>query len=116
MTKHVSKTLLAELKRQLEEKKIDLEEQLELLSAEDSYSDPDRTVGNAEEGDEATEDTSHLETKLKEKTATDFLGLVEKALAKIDRDSYGVCEVCGENIDIKRLEAFPEAPNCLEHA
>ncbi len=108
--------MLAELKQNLQEKKIDLKEQLELLKAEDSYADPDRTVGNSEDGDEATEDTSHLETKLKEKTALESLGLVEKALAETEIGKYGVCDVCGENITIDRLRAFPEAPSCLNHA
>lgn len=116
MTTKLSKDLLSQLKKELEEKEIDLEEQLALLKEEDSYSDPDRTTGNAEDGDEATEDTSHLETKLKEKTATESLGLVEKALAKMAAGSYGTCEVCGESIKEDRLKAFPEAPNCLEHA
>jgi len=105
-----------QLKAKLERKKADLEHEFGIMKSEDSYNDPDRTVGNAEDADEAFEDTSHLETKLKEENATRALGLVEKALAKIDLGTYGLCEVGGEPIDEARLQAFPEATTCVDHA
>ena len=37
-----------------------------------------------------------------------FLDKIEKALRKIEDGSFGVCEECGEEISIKRLEARPE--------
>ncbi len=115
MTKNLSQELLNEFKTSLEEKKADLNEQLKLLEVEDSFADPDRTVGNAEEADEASEETSHLENDLKEETAKTSLGLVEKALAKIQNGTYGTCEVGGEPIGVERLKAMPEAENCLAH-
>jgi RNA polymerase-binding transcription factor DksA len=40
-----------------------------------------------------------------------------KALARVDdmirRGTYGVCEVCGEQIPPGRLEAVPEATRCV---
>ena len=115
MTTEMSQDLLNELKAQLEEKKIDLENELKLLVDEDSFKDPSRTEGNAEEADEAYEETSHLEVKLKQKIAEDSLGMVEKALAKMDDGTYGICEVGGKAIDVARLKAMPEAENCLDH-
>lgn len=41
---------------------------------------------------------------------------VKLALKKIDDNSYGVCEVDGKPIPIKRLEANPSARTCIEHA
>jgi RNA polymerase-binding transcription factor DksA len=41
---------------------------------------------------------------------------VRKALARIKLGKYGYCEVCGKPIDKARLEAYPEATTCLEHA
>jgi len=42
-----------------------------------------------------------------------FLDKINKALAKIDDGSFGVCEECGEEITMKRLEARPETTLCI---
>ena len=42
-----------------------------------------------------------------------FLDKIETALAKIEDGSFGVCEECGEEISIKRLEARPETTLCI---
>ena len=42
-----------------------------------------------------------------------FLDKIEKALRKIEDGSFGVCEECGEEISIKRLEARPETTLCI---
>ncbi|WP_201574184.1 MULTISPECIES: TraR/DksA family transcriptional regulator [Psychrobacter] len=41
---------------------------------------------------------------------------VENALNRIENGTYGECEVCGEDIEIKRLEALPYATLCMDHA
>lgn len=41
---------------------------------------------------------------------------VKSALEKIKNgEGYGICEVCGEAIEEKRLEANPAATTCLKH-
>lgn len=40
---------------------------------------------------------------------------VRGALAKIKNGNYGICEKCGEPIEIARLEANPAAPTCIKH-
>jgi RNA polymerase-binding transcription factor DksA len=40
----------------------------------------------------------------------------ERALAKFDDDTYGVCERCGQPITEARLEAMPATRYCIEHA
>ena len=42
-----------------------------------------------------------------------FLDKIEKALAKIEDGSFGVCEECGEEVSVKRLEARPETTLCI---
>ena len=42
-----------------------------------------------------------------------FLDKIEKALRKIEDGSFGICEECGEEISIKRLEARPETNLCI---
>lgn len=41
---------------------------------------------------------------------------VEHALEKFDGDRYGICEGCGKPIAEARLEARPEARQCIECA
>jgi DnaK suppressor protein len=43
-----------------------------------------------------------------------FLEKIQKALAKIDEGTFGVCEECGEEISLKRLEARPETTLCIK--
>jgi DnaK suppressor protein len=46
-------------------------------------------------------------------TARDLLEQAEKAFARIDAGSYGVCGSCGEPIGKARLMAFPRAVLCV---
>jgi DnaK suppressor protein len=42
-----------------------------------------------------------------------MLQQVDEALQKIARDTYGLCESCGEMINERRLEALPFARLCI---
>jgi DnaK suppressor protein len=42
-----------------------------------------------------------------------FLDKIEKALLKIEDGSFGNCEECEEEIQVKRLEARPETTLCI---
>jgi DnaK suppressor protein len=41
---------------------------------------------------------------------------VERALAKLEEGSYGVCDACGGPIAPRRLEAAPESTLCIDCA
>ena len=41
------------------------------------------------------------------------LGQVDAALKRIDQGTYGICDMCGEPIADKRLEALPYATRCV---
>lgn len=43
-----------------------------------------------------------------------LLKKIEAAIEKIDTGTFGICEVCGQEIDIKRLEARPVTTMCIE--
>ena len=45
--------------------------------------------------------------------AREMLAQTERALARIDDGSYGVCESCGQPIGKMRVMAFPRATLCL---
>jgi DnaK suppressor protein len=38
------------------------------------------------------------------------------ALARLKLGEYGLCEVCGKEIEVKRLEAIPWTSVCKQHA
>ncbi len=43
-----------------------------------------------------------------------LLNKIEKALNKIECGSFGTCEICGEEIDLKRLQTRPIADLCIK--
>ena len=43
------------------------------------------------------------------------LAMVEDALEKIEKGEYGKCEICGKEIEEKRLMVLPSATTCREH-
>ncbi|OGW42385.1 MAG: RNA polymerase-binding protein DksA [Nitrospirae bacterium GWD2_57_9] len=45
---------------------------------------------------------------------TKLLKKIDEAIARIEGGTYGVCESCGEQIGIKRLEARPVTTLCIE--
>jgi len=109
---------LEELKKQLQTKKDQLESELSSFATKDPNMKGDwdtkfpRTPeGNLEEAADEVEEYSirlhlefNLETQLKD---------VDKALSKIEKGAYGVCEKCGEPIAPERLQASPEARLCV---
>jgi RNA polymerase-binding transcription factor len=44
------------------------------------------------------------------------LVLINTALARVDKDDYGICAVCGEPIPVGRLEALPYTDRCVSCA
>lgn len=116
MAGHISETLSSELKTKLLSKKEELQRAKELLEEQDTYKDPDRTVGNSELQDEAEEDRAHLETELELENVEETLEYVNKALKKFEDGTYGICEECGKDISTERLKANPEALTCVNDA
>jgi DnaK suppressor protein len=39
---------------------------------------------------------------------------IKKALERIEKGTFGICETCGEDISIKRLKARPVTSQCIE--
>ncbi|MGW4235012.1 TraR/DksA family transcriptional regulator [Streptomyces sp. NPDC004980] len=46
--------------------------------------------------------------------AQEMLEQTERALARLDAGTYGLCEVCGNPIGKARMQAFPRATLCVE--
>lgn len=39
---------------------------------------------------------------------------VESALSAIEKNTYGICKYCGQEIDERRLEARPTSTSCIQ--
>ncbi|TAN45848.1 MAG: RNA polymerase-binding protein DksA [Nitrospirae bacterium] len=87
----------------------------ELLSGADASLNalPEENV-YSEMGDQASSDIDRgfmLRLRGRERK---LLNKIEEAIEKIDTGNYGTCEVCGEEINVKRLEARPVTTMCID--
>jgi DnaK suppressor protein len=64
-------------------------------------------------GDGTTEAISRLTDIGVGRSLETGLERVERALAKLDDGTYGVCDTCGGPIPEKRLEAMPDSTLCV---
>jgi RNA polymerase-binding transcription factor DksA len=60
---------------------------------------------------EEFENRAAIEDKFEEQLIS-----VNDALEKAEKGTYGICEICKEPIEEKRLNAFPSANSCVKHA
>jgi RNA polymerase-binding transcription factor DksA len=119
--KTMSKSILPEnfinaLKRRLKIKEKNLKEQQQSLIDDDPYLQHGRATDNAETLDDVLEDTGKTITDARLSTVKESKVQVRKALEAIETGKYGKCEVCGNEIDKARLEAYPEATTCIDCA
>ena len=73
-------------------------------------------VSDGQVQDSGDEALSHTMEKLQDslqKTEIDELRLIEEALARLEKDEYGICIDCDEQISERRLENFPYAARCI---
>ena len=104
------------MKKELLKRKEEIEKQLQEVGkksfrGENGYEPKFPTYGQAEEENidevSAFTDNVSLEANLEANLAE-----IERALNKIQKGKYGICESCGKAIDEKRLQAFPTARFC----
>ncbi|MGW6277953.1 TraR/DksA family transcriptional regulator [Kribbella sp. NPDC055071] len=105
---------LAELRGELEGDVVHLQE--EIRSAEQEIVGLLRDGGDGAGNDQADVGSTTLERDHEmslANNARDMLDQSQRALAKIDDGTYGVCESCGNAIGKGRLQAFPRATLCV---
>jgi DnaK suppressor protein len=97
-------------KQQLLEERTKLVEQLEQLETS-TY----ESIGYSNHiADDATDAFDQAVDVTLKRNAETSLEEVERALARLNDGTYGLCEACGARIDRARLEALPHARYCLE--
>ncbi len=104
----LKKTEVAYFKKRLQDLRAQVVRALQ--GSKKEVTEPDEAKGYSQHSaDEGTDDfvkSISLEVTNKEFT---ILRQIDRALEKIEGDTYGVCDLSGEEIPIKRLEAIPYA-------
>ena len=114
----LSKKEIQELKQSLLAERKDLQSQyneLEELSFGSNQSDLSGEMGFDEEYADAGTATFERERDLSlVNNLRDLMERIDKALAKIDEGTYGLCDRCGKPIEKLRLKALPYANLCIK--
>jgi RNA polymerase-binding protein DksA len=106
-------------KKQLEDEKITLENELKSLSNPQehgllttSFPSQPQEAGSPDEGmDEVEEFEANLNVH---QHLVHRLGEIKAALARMQKGNFGLCEKCGQEIPLERLEANPSAATCVK--
>jgi DnaK suppressor protein len=102
------------LRSRLEREQKRLTEELEQLQANIRPADERREGSPFGKREEEATETAELEKRVAlEKRTRELLAEIEHTLAKFDQGTYGLCDICGQPIDLARLEALPQANMCL---
>jgi RNA polymerase-binding transcription factor len=107
----------ADLKARLLQERAELEAQQKELE-ESTFADSQAESSGDLTGDEEYADAGsatferELDLSLVNNVA-DLVERIDKALAKIDEGTYGLCDRCGRPIEKARLRALPYANLCL---
>jgi RNA polymerase-binding transcription factor DksA len=99
-------TLIAELSTIAVHNKATDDWEVAFFEVSTSEADDDMEADHNEEADERIATLALLETRYRN---------VVRALHNIETKTYGICEVCGEEIEPARLLANPAARTCTEH-
>ena len=74
----------------------------------------DQTTNVPDPNDRATlESGRSFELRIRDRERK-LVTKIDEAIARIDDGSYGICEDCGEEIGMKRLEARPVTTLCID--
>ena len=105
----IKEVLLAEKKRVLAD--------LKNISKKDIHESDNRAAKFPEYGDKPDENAQEISdfstTVMTQKVLEKSLEDIEKAFARIEKGTYGICKYCHKPISEKRLMARPTAGSCV---
>ncbi|MCL4229247.1 TraR/DksA C4-type zinc finger protein [Candidatus Dependentiae bacterium] len=105
---HTDTKNINSIKKELLQRKAELEEQLSTLYTEKVA---DTQVGDA--GDQAlSSNLESLRDTLQDSEVNEYSRIIQ-ALHMIEAGTYGICEDCGNPIAEKRLKSYPNATRCI---
>ncbi len=104
----LKKADIARFKKRLE----DLKNQMTRLvrGQTEQVKTPDESKGYSQhQADEGTDDFNRIISLEVTSKEFDILRQIDRALEKIEENTYGVCDISGDEIPLARLEAVPYA-------
>lgn len=107
------KTQLLSERQRLEEVIAEHERELEDARMTETSAERSPDPGSAEAGSMNFEYEKELSLG---QNTVDLLRKVERALARIEEGTYGLCESCGQPIPLARLEVLPYSTECVSCA
>ncbi len=84
------------------------------IVSEDPFNDTTRDLNNAAADTEAEEQFGHARVSAIKSELNAKARQIKKALNRVKKGKYGICEVCGNMIDTDRLAIYPEATKCIK--
>ena len=115
-----TKKELDDLRRRLEDEREHLQSQLTAIQEatfSQSQSDISGEVSFDDDSADAGTFTYERERDLSiENNIRDLLAKIDRALARIDDGTYGLCSVCGKPIEKARVKALPYVDLCIKDA
>lgn len=104
-----SKADLERLKKDLSQRKLELERELVSLSSEQMVDNQSQ-----DDGDQVVSITMEtLRNSLQDTEYQEYTNILA-AIEAIDKGTYGICQECGQQISENRLKYNPNARRCLE--
>lgn len=104
----IKKSEIEKFKKKLEDMRDQLTKTIQGSTAE--VKSPEEARGYSQH--QADEGTDDFDRTINLEVATSEFGMlrqIERALQKIDENTYGICDITGNEIPKKRLEAMPYA-------
>jgi RNA polymerase-binding transcription factor DksA len=104
---------IQEIKESLMERKTSL---MEKLNTWEDKSSPSGLKEMGDIADMASEINEDVLNSVLTENEVDLLNLIEHALQKIEKGTYGICEGSKKKIPVARLKAIPWTPYTVEYA
>lgn len=108
--------MMQELKAALEAERAQLVDEIEEFEREDQETLSDVSGENNYRDHMADQGSATFARELDmtlEEQARESLAQIDRALARMEAGTYGICARCGAPIPPERLEAMPEAELCV---
>ena len=116
MTKHFDKKFLKNIEESLIARKEKLRKQLSTFAERDPRQEDNFNADFPNFGDKDDDNAAEVaafESNLSlEETFEQSIEMVNKALSKLENNTYGLCEKCDNPIAKERLEIMPTATKC----
>lgn len=116
----LTSAMIKKFKKRLEEKKEEVTKELLSFANKSNPSTGNFDTAFPKYGDHLDENAQEIntyeDTLPVEYALENDLDKIGKSLQKIEKNRYGICENCDKQIDVKRLQAYPEAEKCVSCA